>query len=84
MLDKGGLVDFAAQGYGCEVRGVGFDEEAVGGDGFGDFAQGGRIAERDDSAEANHHAEGEDFLGERGGADEAVEDAEASDGGKGF
>ncbi len=77
MGKEGGFVFAAAEGDGGEIRGVGFDQETVGGNPGGDLTKGVGIGEGDDAAEAEIEAEIEEGLGEGGGAGETVEDADA-------
>ncbi len=65
---------FAAVGFGREVRGVGFDHDAVWGDEFDGVAEVLGVFVSSDAGEGDHRAEVEDFASVGGGAGEAVKD----------
>lgn len=70
-----GFIGMAAEGDWGEVRGIGFDEEAVCGDRFCEGAEGGGVWEGEDTAETDQETEAEQMFGEGLWACEAVEDA---------
>lgn len=73
--DEGRLAGLAAVGDGGQERGVGLDQQPIGGDEFRGVLQVARILESDDARQADEKAEVECLAGKVGAAGEAVEDA---------